>query len=133
MSKAAEIEWIGRGVNDPHASSAFIQFLFGVEALLTFQEGLISPSLASNLAECAAFILKDDLKHRLDVERRVRKIYERRGAVVHSGKHDISEEEAAEALLLVKSIIGKLVTKPEFEKMTSIQQLIDWVKNKKYE
>lgn len=130
----AAIEWTGKGVRDPDPAKAFVQFVFAIEALLTFkQQGvLISPSIASQIAEYSAFIIGTDFESRSQVEKLVKKIYGRRSAVAHGGSQSVLESEVNEALWLVKSLITRIITEPELLAMTSMTQLQEWVFRQKY-
>lgn len=128
------IEWVGKGLRDPDPAKAFVQFVFAIEATLTFQEKgvLVSPSIANHLAEYSAFIIGNDFESRSKVEKLVKEIYSRRSAVAHGGSQSVLESEVNEALELVKSLITKIITEPELLAMTSIDQLQEWVSRKKY-
>lgn len=130
----AAIEWTGKGVRDPDPAKAFVQFVFAIEALLTFkQQGvLISPSIASQMAEYSAFIIGTDFESRSQVERLVKKLYGRRSAVAHGGSQSVLESEVYEALGLVKYLITKIITEPALLAITSIDQLQEWISRQKY-
>lgn len=130
----AAIEWVGKGLRDPDPAKAFVQFVFAIEALLTFQKKdvLVSPSIASQLAEYSAFILGSDYDSRLKVEKLVKKLYAHRSAIAHGGSQSDLESEVYEALWLVKSLITRIITEEELVAMTSIDKLQEWVSRQKY-
>lgn len=130
----ASVEWIGKGMRDPDTAKSFVQFLIAFEALLTFKERgtIVSPSIASQLAEFSAYIVGDDFDSRLEVEKSVKKLYDRRSAVAHGGSQSVLESEVIEALKIVRNLIKRITTNPELSTMTSMDQLQDWVQRKKY-
>lgn len=130
----ASVEWIGKGMRDIDTAKAFVQFLIAFEALLTFKERgtMVSPSIASQLAEFSAYIVGDDFDSRLEVEKSVKKLYDRRSAVAHGGSQSVLESEVIEALKIVRNLIKRITTNPELSAMTSMDQLQDWVQRKKY-
>lgn len=130
----AAIEWVGKGRRDPDSAKALVQFVFAIEALLTFQKKgvLVSPGIASQLAEYSAFILGSDYDSRLQVEKSVKKLYSHRSAVAHGGSQSVLKSEVYEALWLVKSLITRMITEQELLAMTSIDQLQEWVSRQKY-
>lgn len=131
----AAIEWVGKGLRDSDdPAKAFVQFVFAIEALLTFQKKgvLVSPSIASQLAEYSAFILGSDYDSRLEVGKLIKNLYNHRSAIAHGGSQSVLESEVNDALYLVKSLITQMITKPELVAMTSIDQLQEWVSRQKY-
>jgi hypothetical protein len=130
----AAVEWIGKGMRDRDPAKALVQFIIAIEALLTFREQgtIVSPSIASQLAEFSAYIVGDDFDSRLEVEKSVKKLYGRRSAVAHGGSQSVLESEVIEALKLVRNLLKRITTNPELSAMTSMKQLQDWVQRKKY-
>jgi hypothetical protein len=130
----AAVEWIGKGMRDPDTAKAFVQFIIAFEALLTFREQgtIVSPSIASQLAEFSAYIVGDGFDSRLEVEKSVKKLYDRRSAVAHGGSKSVLKSEVIEALKIVRNLIKQITTNPELSAMTSMPQLRDWVLRKKY-
>jgi len=132
----AAVEWIGKGMRDRDRdpAKAFVQFIIAIEALLTFREQgtIVSPSIASQLAEFSAYIVGDDFDSRLEVEKSVKKLYARRSAVAHGGSQSVLESEVIEALKLVRNLIKRITTNSELSAMTSMRQLQEWVLRKKY-
>jgi Apea-like HEPN len=128
------VEWVGKGLRDKNISSSFVQLVFALETLFTFKERgvLISPSIGSQLAEFTAFIVSDDLEGRLKTIKQVNEIYTFRSAVTHGGSNSISVSIFLDAVQLLKTLITRIITNPELEQLQSIEQLKDWVNNKKY-
>jgi hypothetical protein len=130
----AAIEWTGKGLRDLDHAKSFVQFIFAIEALLTFKEKgiLVSPSIASQLAEFTAFIVGTDFESRSWVERLVKKLYDRRSRVAHGGSQSVLQSQVLDAFGLVKSLITHMIIDPDLSAMTSMEQLQSWVNKKKY-
>jgi len=130
----AAIEWTGKGLRDLDHSKSFVQFIFAIEALLTFKEKgiLVSPSIASQLAEFTAFIVGTDFESRSWVERLVKKLYDSRSSVAHGGSQSVLQSQVLDAFGLVKSLITHMIIDPDLSAMTSMEQLQSWVNKKKY-
>ncbi|MDX2242845.1 MAG: HEPN domain-containing protein [Leptolyngbyaceae cyanobacterium bins.302] len=128
------VEWIGKGLRDKNSARSLVQFTFALEALFFYQKKgiLVSPSIASTLAEFTAFIVGANCIERLDIIRKVNEIYEKRSAVAHGAKQSVSIISVSEALRLVKSLITQIITSSEFLTFQSINDLRDWVNERKY-
>lgn len=128
------IEWSGKALRDEVPSRAFVQYIFGLEALLQYQQKgvMISPSITYQISEFAAFIISDKLETRLEIEKIVKDLYAKRSAIAHGGSNNVSEEELIEALNLMKNIITALLVNKQFQEIKDMDQLNKWIKNKKY-
>lgn len=126
------VEWCGKGVRDPDLAKAFVQFIFALEALFTFREKGISPSIAHRLAEFTAFIAGNSFEDKIHLEKSVKKLYEKRSGIAHGGSFNVSREEFLEAMQLLKRVITKLLIDPDLSALKSIDQLREWVQRQKY-
>lgn len=130
----AAINWIGKGVKEEDPANSFIQYIFALESLFTFQKKgvLVSPSIANQLAEFTAFILGEDLLTRTQYLRTVKNLYGKRSAVAHGGSQNILKDEVIKSYRLVKNLIVTLITHPELKDLKTIDELQQWVDGKKY-
>ncbi|WP_342511230.1 hypothetical protein MKY34_13025 [Sporosarcina sp. FSL K6-1522] len=128
------IEWAGKAMRDDEPARAFTQYIFGLEALLQFQQKgvLVSPSITYQISEFAAFIISDELESRLVIEKMVKKLYSKRSAIAHGGSSDVDDKDVNEAMYLIKQIVTILLKKQEFKDFNSIEQIGEWVKVQKY-
>jgi hypothetical protein len=128
------VEWVGKGLRDKNISRSFVQLVFALETLFTSQEKgvLISPSIGSQLAELTAFIVGDSLEDRLQTVIQVNDVYKFRSAVAHGGSNSIPVSIFLDAVKLLKTLITRIITNPELSKLQNIDQVKDWVNNKKY-
>lgn len=130
----AAIEWVGKGVRDRDVNRQLVQFIFAIEALLSSRER--APSVTTRLAEYTAFILgpnyKNGYKKRADIAGDVRDLYDKRSIVAHGGEHEASNEDVAKALDYAKALVITLLSTPNFQRMTTMNELDFWVKKQKY-
>lgn len=127
------IGWLGRGLKDFNYSIAFVQFIFGLESLLKFDEPkMINPSIASQISEWVALILGDNFIERVRIEKKVKELYRIRSSIAHGTNKEISKKLLYEAFCVVKSLIIKMLTNAKLKEMTSLSGLSEWIKEKKY-
>lgn len=127
------VEWTGKGSHDLDPAKSFVQFMFALEALFTFHEKVfVTPSIASQLAEFAAFVVGQDLDHRLQMAKMVKDFYEKRSGIVHGGSADISEDDVQQAFFLMRAILRRMTTDSELVAMRSMAQFNEWIQRRKY-
>ncbi|PDZ96298.1 hypothetical protein CON36_22675 [Bacillus cereus] len=128
------IEWSGKALRDEESARAFTQYIFGLEALLQFQQRgvMVSPSITYQISEFVAFIISDEFEGRLEIEKMVKNLYGKRSAIAHGGSSDVNETELLEAMHLNKLIITSLLTNEVFRDFKTVEQLGEWVKIQKY-
>lgn len=130
----AAINWIGKGSKEKDTTNSFVQYVFALESLFTFQKKgvLVSPSIANQLSEFSAFILGNDIDSRKRYLKTVKDLYSKRSAIAHGGSQVILEDEVIEAYMLVKYLIVTLITHPDLKALKSMDELQQWVENLKY-
>ena len=128
------IEWIGKGLRDKNSARSLVQFTFALEALFFYQEKgiLASPSIVSTLADFSAFIGADNFKDREFIIKTVNEIYGERSSVAHGGTQDVQSHTVSLALKLLKNLITRIITNSELSSFQSIEQLQNWIKERKY-
>ena len=128
------IEWGGKGARDFDPAKAFVQFMFGIESLLTFQgQGvLVTPSVASKIAEFTAFILGTDFESRQGYYSTLSRLYSKRSAIAHSGSSNVLPSDVQECFDVLRMLINNLLTSPELREMQSVSKLREWVEHEKY-
>lgn len=124
------IEWIGKGIYDLDSTKSFVQYIFALEAILQKQDRvLIQPSIVSQIAETAAFLLAEDYEKRCEIEKLVKDLYGVRSAIVHSGKNEVQSKSLEDALWLARSITRWFLMKSEIR---TSDEILEFVKKKKY-
>jgi len=127
------VSWIGKGLRDEEPARAFVQYVFALEALLQIQQDvLVSPSITYSISEMAAFILGKDLETCLDIEKVAKEVYSKRSAIAHGSSQEVDSLLLKDALWLIKSLITVLITDERFKDFKRIDDIRDWIKNKKY-
>lgn len=127
------VSWVGKGLRDEEPARAFVQYVFALEALLQIQQDvLVSPSITYSISEMAAFILGNDLKMRLEIEKVAKEVYGKRSAIAHGSSQEVDSLLLKDALWLVKSIITVLITDERFKDFKGINDIQNWIKTTKY-
>ncbi len=128
------IDWMGRSQRDVDPVRKFVQLVFAIESLLTYQEEniLVSPSIAATLSEGFAFLLGEDRDQRLSIYRDINDIYKKRSALVHGGKKTISTEDISNASELLHKVLLRITTKQPFVDFTAIKGVVEWIKTQKF-
>jgi len=99
---AMSIHWYGLAVKDKMEVDRFVKLIVALEALLLKGEDRLKKQ---SLADRVAFILGKDKKTRKDMYELVDQMYSIRSEIVHEGKHDVSEEDTATLIALVRTLI----------------------------
>lgn len=128
------VEWGGKAAHDSDPVQAFVQCMFGFETLFTFQEKgvLVSPSVASQIAELTAFVLETNVNARRDIYRRVSAMYGQRSGVAHGGSMAISREAAQDVLILLRKVVAALLTSSDLRQLQTMTALRQWVEHQKF-
>jgi hypothetical protein len=128
------IDWAGKAIRDTDKADAFVQAVFALEALLLFRESgvFVTPSVAHQLSETAAFLISSDRAKRRMVASRVGELYKLRSALVHGGSASVKVKDIVDCLSIVKTIILQMNTNAELLGMSSMKQVWEWVQDKKY-
>lgn len=128
------IEWAGKGAREPDVAKAFVQCMFGIESLLTFQEKgvLVTPSIASQISDFTAFILGNDVKSRKMHYSTMSRLYSSRSAIAHGGSNSVSLHDVQECLNILRKMISTLLSSPKFKDIKTIQGLKNWVEVQKF-
>lgn len=128
------VEWGGKAARDADPSKAFVQCIFGLETLFTWQEKgvLVSPSVASQIAEWAAFVLGKDFSSRHDIAGRVGAMYGKRSGIAHGGFTAITPEDVVAALQLLRDLVAALLTSSELRQVQTMKELRDWVTKQRF-
>jgi hypothetical protein len=126
-------EWTGQAISEPNAASALVKAAIALEVLFSANEkGVITPSIMAQIAESCAFVLGTDETSSVGIERRVKHLYSVRSAVVHSGKDSVDEKDLNDFISICRRLVILLLSKEEFAKITSMSQLADYFKSRKY-
>jgi len=126
------IQWVGKGVRDRDVGRGrqFVQYMFALEALLTSRS--YDVPITDRLAEYAAFIIEDDEEARIRCAEKVASLYDKRSHIAHGRTHEVSGDDVADALDVVRRITATMLTKTPFASMTTMEQLDKWVAAQRY-
>ncbi|MNO41868.1 hypothetical protein D3C76_320470 [compost metagenome] len=128
------IQWIGKGLNEQSLSNSFVQYMFALESLFNLQSkgSLVTPSIANQLSEFTAFVLGKNLADRLEINRIVKRMYDKRSAIAHGRSNSVTQEDVRDAYWILKDAIIRLLTDEELSVIGNIDGLKGWVENKKF-
>ena len=121
------IRWIGTGIHSGSDCDKFLMFIIAIECLLIkrYEEGKSSP-----IAERCAFLLSDKPDGRIQIDKKVRDIYDTRSMIVHEGLTEITTEDTGSAQWLAISCLFAVCRR--LNEWQNLDELIDWVKVQRY-
>lgn len=126
-------DWVGQSYGDKSLPSSFLKAAIALETLFTPQENaIITPSILSSLSESLAILLADTSEERLEIERKVKKLYEKRSSITHSGNADVDPNEIQLIQLIAREAILKIFTYENLSQLGSTQELARLIKMNKY-
>lgn len=117
------VSWIGQALINSDITEGFLELAIALETLLIFQDGFISKSITAQLAEFAAFLTETELLKRIEVQKKVKDLYRKRSAIVHSFSTNIEEKDFQSLLEILKIIIHKYFILIETEKIKEINDI----------
>lgn len=119
------IEWIGKAKHELEPEKQIIQFLFGIEELINFNEqGIISPSVTYGMKESIAFLLGKSPEERNDIDLTFNKLYSIRSSIVHGNAKEFNEYDIEDAKSLAEKLVFLFLSD---SKLTSLG--IDGIRN----
>lgn len=136
------IRWVGMANSDESNVTKHVQYTFALEALLTYKpdKEIIVPSISHLLAESAAFIIgenadpdqitKSELRKKMFHE--VKKVYSSRSKVVHGNDMQITDHEVTRVFKLVYMLIFSFLQNNELMKLNSMNELAQWIEEKRF-
>jgi len=124
--------WLGQAMRDTDRTNGFIKAMISIEILLTYQEkGMITPSIAYQISETVAFILGKSRQSRIEIESSMKKLYDKRSSIVHSGSADIRQKDYYSACTCSRNLIFALLRSKKYQ-VNNICELMAIIKEKKY-
>jgi hypothetical protein len=85
-------------------------FLFAVIALESLFSRDAGTPLRATLADSIALLTESKMEARNAVAKRLKKIYDRRSEIVHSGKHEVSSEDLQDAIQFCVRSLFEILT-----------------------
>ena len=126
-------EWVGQAIAEPNESSALVKAAIALEVLFsTNEKGIITPSIMAQIAESCALLLGSATTSAVEIEKLVKHLYGQRSAVVHSGRNTVKTSDLTSFISICRQLILLLLSKPEFTNMSSMGELKEYLKKKKY-
>ena len=124
--------WIGSAIKGGKNSMGFVSCIIAIEALLQADQGLITPSIGSQVREGAAFILGRNFNNRMRIHRIMNRLYGLRSSAVHGGDSEIGDLDFENALSISKELVSKFLLDSHLKKISSTEEYTDYIKKKRY-
>jgi hypothetical protein len=104
------MHWFSVASCQDDKSNTFLLLVVSLETLFKQAQGA---SIASTVAEGAAFLLGQTKDQRLEISKLVRKFYGMRSSVAHSGRSSFSEIDLDRLMLIVLEVILEVVSRTD--------------------
>jgi hypothetical protein len=115
-------QWAGKASVEPRKEEAFLLFAISLESLLLRKNDKeITETLALRLAH-----LISGPKTRLIVYRDMKRLYEIRSGIVHSGSVDVGEDQLSEIRYYTRLALLTMLCDSRFSGITKHDDLVDW-------
>ncbi|MGJ1406335.1 HEPN domain-containing protein [Sphingobacterium siyangense] len=127
------IEWLGKGIRDKDRSKSLIQFVFAIEGLLQYEvDKMITPSITSQLADTAAFILAYDAASRLTIAREMRDIYKARSSIAHGNSSNIDIPKVKLGFRMAHKLVRAFLSNDDLKKIKNSDELKEYIEKLKF-
>lgn len=123
--------WIGISLQEQNKTIAFTEVMFALESLLKYDDDIISKSVTAQLSETVALLIGDTYDERVAIESKIKNHYKNRSKVVHSGA--LVDLDYEDVLGIVYKCIGCFMNKEPYDKMNSMDDLLQQLKHLKYD
>lgn len=99
--------WLTRGRQTADRAERFLFFFTAIEALLASDDK--SAPVIQTIARYASVLLTDEPSRRSKMAKRIKKLYAKRSALVHTGQRSVSWTDLIEAQILADSIYRRVL------------------------
>jgi len=126
------VSWVGQSLRKTDIVESFLNLCVAFETLFTYQDEFIKDSLISQMTDQSAFLCENNLDSRKKLVKEIKDLYRLRSKIVHHGNADISEQNYYDFLKIIKKIIHGILNLIDSEKITTAQQLRNFIIDKKF-
>lgn len=119
----AAMQLAGRASVDDRREQAFLLYMISLESLLIPRK---APEITYRLSGRVAHLLGNDLISRKRIVQQVKKLYEKRSAVVHNGTTEVTEADLGMARFVAKNTVLRILTDEPFVLMETLDELDTW-------
>ena len=102
---------------------SFLMFIIALECLILPKQDM---ELRYRLSQRAAWFLGDTPDKRKNIKKLIKKLYDIRSKIVHSGRYEVPEEEYHQAYKVAKISILKMLTNQDISGLSSLDELDGW-------
>ena len=110
---AQGLGWLTRGRQTVDRAERFLFFFTAIEALLASDDK--SAPVVQTVARYAAVLLTEKPDERSKVAKRIKKLYEKRSALVHTGQRDVSWTEVRDVQGLAELVYTKVLAECDLD------------------
>ena len=136
------IRWVGMANNDDSNVTKHVQYVFALEALLTHRKKneLITPGIAHQLAESAAFIIGETANTKITTKKDLRKkvfhevklVYDIRSKIAHGNDSTVNAHEIIRARKIIYSLILAILQNENILKFQSMDEFDKWISDLRF-
>lgn len=112
--------WLTRGRQTADRAERFLFFFTAIEALLASDDK--SAPVVQTLARYASVLLTEEPAGRSKVAKHIRKLYQKRSALVHTGQRNVSWTEVKDVQVLAEAIYSRVLSECDLNERYSAFQ-----------
>lgn len=145
------MQLIGKANNTHFNANKYMLYVFAIECLLSQQpSGFITPSISYQIAESCSFIIGENFEkyseipsalppnittkeeYRKFLFKKAKKIYSNRSKYVHGNIDSVTSEDLTSVIDFTNKLIYSFLTNEELLKLDNMEQLQEWIQDKKF-
>lgn len=107
---------------------SFLLFAIALESVVLGRD--TTSEIGFQLSVRVAHLLTEDMDTRRKVVKRIKYLYKLRSGIVHEGNDEITDAELSDLKFLCHSVLYVLTVFPNFQKMSTREELDDWFNNR---
>lgn len=125
------INWFGKAINSDVYEEQFLFFAISIESLLVGNEP-DSPfanqgSITQRISDRSAFLVGEDFDSRVKIEKDVKKLYNLRSKIVHTGAKVENSD-----VIKIESMAKELILSFSKKNFSSHSNFVEWIKRAQY-
>ncbi|MFR3728377.1 hypothetical protein [Lacrimispora sp.] len=126
------IIWISEATHQNDDGIAYMQCFLALEALLMEQDGFINKSITAQISEYVAFILSEEKRERIIIEKEIKRLYTIRSSIAHGKNKKDVYVEIEKIFGTVKAIVVKFLTDKKLMGIHNVRELREYITDLKF-
>jgi len=122
------IQWAGRATIEERREEAFVLFTVALESLLVNRNE--KDQVTQRFAIRGAHLIGKDFDSRKKIHKRLKRLYELRSAIVHSGSTEIADADRDTIAHFVRAAIFTMLVSKPFCDMRTVEELHGWFEDR---